>query len=164
VTLQHFLPRPAARAAPVLLTLAVAAFAWWRSRTAEDRARRLGQVSGPFAVALMGLSICFGTMSYEYHTVALLGLIPALVLWIERSQGVEPRVKAAAAVALAVLLGVTFRVYGLGTYFKDAPPDMYHGFASWIRPPAMTAVYAAFAVLFLALSLRACLAPRPTDP
>ena len=121
-------------------------------------------MSAPFAVALTGLSICFGTMSYEYHTVALLGLVPVLVLWIERSPDVEPRVKAAATVALAVLLAVTFRVYGLGTYFKDGPPDMYHGFGSWIRPPSMTAVYAAFAVLFFALSLRACLAPRPTDP
>jgi hypothetical protein len=138
LTLQYLLPRPAARAAPIGLTLAVAGFAWWRlGRGASDQTA-LALVSAPFSMALMNLAVCFGTLSYEYHTVSLLGLIPGLVIWIERVEGVRRWIKRATCAAFGGFLVIAYRTYGVGTS---------------LSPEGMTAVYAGFSVLFFALCI-----------
>jgi len=159
LTLQYFLPRAVARTAPIAMTLAVAALALVRSRSAAERARLLAEVSAPFAIALMGLAICFGTLSYEYHTVATLGLIPALVLWIEGVERVPERIKAVACAAGGLFLVIVFRTYGFGTYFSSPGTKTVNGFGTFLGPKGMTGVYAAFTLVFFVLTL-AVLQPR----
>ena len=132
LTLQNFLPRIWAKLAPVLVTAAVAIFALARFPTA-DRPRILRAISAPFALALTNLSICFGTYSYEYRTVATLGMVPALIVWLEIEPAVPASTKVATSAAFGLFLIVAFRLFGLTAI----------GFVT------MTGIYLALALFFL---------------
>jgi hypothetical protein len=146
LTLQYYLPRAVARAAPVAMTLIVAGLAFVRFRSPIDREAILKQISAPFAIALMNLAVCFGTLSYEYHTVATLGMIPALVIWTRSAGEVRSALKASVCGAFAAFLLVAFRVYGFGA----------------ITPERMTAIYAGFALLFFGACLYTIARPNRT--
>jgi hypothetical protein len=62
----------------------------------------------------MCVAICFGTLSYEYHTVSLLGVIPGVVVWLERAPLVSTRLRIAVALGFGLFLPYAFRVYGFG--------------------------------------------------
>ena len=98
----------------------------------EARVRVLRSISFPAALILVIQSICFSTLSFEYHTVTLLAMIPAIVVWIERDPCVPGALKAVTAFSFGLLLLVTFRVLGFGSLFDSF---------------GMTVVYALFAVL-----------------
>jgi hypothetical protein len=134
LTLQHFLPRWLARSLPIAMTLIIAGLSLIRFRSPTDRALILQRISVPFAIALMNLAVCFGTLSYEYHTVATLGMIPVLVIWTRRAQGVPNWLKASTCAAFGLFLLVAFRIYGFGA----------------VTPERMTVIYAGFALLFFA--------------
>ena len=133
LTLQHFFPRTVARLIPVVATLMIAGAARYRYRSEADRSLILRSISAPFAIALMNLSVCFGTLSYEYHTVATLGMIPGLVLWTMKAEEVPDWVKRTVCLAFASSLVITFRTFGLG---------------GTLRPETLTAIYVAGAIIF----------------
>jgi len=112
LTLQNFLPRIWTKLAPVLATASVTIFALVRFPTV-DRPRILAAISAPFALALTNLSVCFGTISYEYHTVATLGMVPALIVWLEADSAVPVRTKLVTSAAFGLFLIVAFRLFGL---------------------------------------------------
>jgi hypothetical protein len=134
LTLQNFLPRIPAKLVPILATLFIVALVWARRETRVRRDAAFGSIAVPFSIALMNSAICFGTLSYEYHTVATLGMIPGLIVWIERDAHAPVWAKLLAAVGYASFLIVAFR--------------SYQPFLS-LDPPTMTACYAACTVLFL---------------
>ncbi len=148
ITFTHLLPPLAAKLLPGGLTLAVTVAALLAAGRSESRrARVLEVVSAPLAMLLMILTICYTSISYEYHTVTLLGVLPGLVIWLERAT-VEPRgLKLATAATFGLMLCVSFRTFQL------APP---------FDAVAMTLSYAAFALVFLGLAGQAVLlASRP---
>jgi hypothetical protein len=112
LTLQIFLPRIWTKLAPILATASVVIFALPRFPTV-DRSRILSAISAPFALALTNLSVCFGAMSYEYHTVVTLGMVPALVVWLETDSAVPAHTKAVTSAAFGLFLIVAFRLFGL---------------------------------------------------
>jgi hypothetical protein len=133
LTLQNFLPRWVARGVLPMVTLATAALVRIDGRSTAGRARLFESLGVPFALALACLSICFGTLSYEYHTVTLLGLIPAVVVWTSREPGVSRRCKVVTCGVFGTFLCIAFRAFML----------------SFFSPVIMTAVYVAAALLFL---------------
>lgn len=137
LTLQHFLPRNAARAVPVVMTLLLAGLVFYRSRSAQARADALGDVGVPFSMALMNAAVCFGTLSYEYHTVSTLGVMPGLVLWVVTAERVADSVKAWLCGAFAVFAVIVFRTYGVGAS---------------LSPETLTGVYVALGALFFAIA------------
>ncbi|HET8935618.1 MAG TPA: hypothetical protein VFN67_19350 [Polyangiales bacterium] len=134
VTFEWFLPRLAVKIIPVMLTLIVAGLIWKRGRSALERRQLLLAVAAPYAIALMCVSICFGTLSYEYHTVAMLGVTPGFVVWLERAPIVRERMRLAAAIGFAIFMPYAYRVFGFG--------DLYD-------PQTMTLLYAALASYML---------------
>jgi len=133
LTMQHFLPRTAAKLVPAAMTLALAVLAGLKARSPDARADLLVDIGAPFALALTNVGICFGTLSYEYHTVTTLGMLPVLVVWTERAIRVPAKIKALTCLSYAVFLAVVFRTFELIV----AP-----------TPKVMTGVYMAFAALF----------------
>jgi hypothetical protein len=144
ITLQNFMPRWLARCAPLAITLAVAALIQISGSTRDDRTRVFESIGVPFALALINLSVCFGTVSYEYHTVSTLGMIPAVVVWTMKESRVSDRLKAITCGAFGIFLCVVFR---LQLPLKD------------FGPAAMTAVYLATTLFFLGVCARIALAP-----
>lgn len=133
LTLQHFVPRWAARSVFPAVTLAAAALVRVAGRSPAARGRLFASIGLPFALALEGLSICFGTLSYEYHSVTMLGLVPAVVAWTVRDPGVSRRWKAVTCGVFGVFLCVAFRTVTLYVF----------------SPVIMTAVYIVVSLLFL---------------
>lgn len=134
VTFQWFLPRGVVKLIPPVLTLIVAAMIWWRGRSVLERRQLLLAVAAPFSVALMCVAICFGTLSYEYHTVAMLGVTPGFVIWLERAPIVRERMRLAAAIGFGLFMPYAFRVFGFGD--------------EW-TPEGMTKLYALLAAYML---------------
>jgi hypothetical protein len=114
VTFQWFLPRTVVKLIPVVLTLAVAGMIFARARSTVERRQLLLAIIAPFSLALMCVAICFGTLSYEYHTVSLLGVIPGVVVWLERAPLVSARLRIAVALGFGLFVPYAFRVYGFG--------------------------------------------------
>jgi hypothetical protein len=134
VSLQLILPRFWARAAPVLLTLAVSIAMLGFIRSGRERYRIFVSISLPFALALANLALSFGTLSFEYRTVSLLGLIPPLVVWVESEPWVSIRSKGFTCAAFGLFLVLTFRVFG----FSEET----------VTCVDITRLYAGFALLF----------------
>jgi len=139
LTFEHFVPRMAVKVLPIAATLllAVAIWVWRPARTRRHETFRALAV--PFSLALMNLSICFGTLSFEYHTVSTLGMLPGVVVWLEREPQVSLRLKALTAGVYAAFLVVAFRIFEL---------------AFALAPQQMSAVYGACALLLLGLCLQ----------
>lgn len=110
LTLQHFLPRWPAKLVPLALTGAMVSLVLFAGATDATRTRLFRAVSLPFALALLNVTVCFGTLSYEYHTVSTLGMIPAMVVWTVTEAGVSDRVKALTCGCFGGFLCVAFRV------------------------------------------------------
>jgi len=138
LTLQNFFPRWAARSVPPLITVAAAALVRAAGRSREARARAFESIAPPFALALASVSICFGTISYEYHTVTLLGMIPVIVVWTLKEPDVSDRIKAVTCAVFGGFLCVAFRL---------APMQS-------LSPVVMTAVYCVCALVFLGVCVR----------
>jgi hypothetical protein len=146
VTFEWFLPRLVVKAIPVVLTLIVAGLIWLRGRSALERRQLLLSVAAPFSVALMSVAICFGTLSYEYHTVAMLGVVPGFVVWLERAPLVRERLRLVAAVGFTVFLPYAFRVFGFGDE---------------LDPPTMTKLYGMLAAFMLGVCCTVVLRASP---
>jgi hypothetical protein len=111
LTFTYFFSSFVVKLLPVIATLTVASLIFLRNR-AIDRPRAVRRVAAPFALALANMAVCFGTLSYEYHTVSLLGLLPGLVTWMEIEKDVSTRVKGAVGATFAAFLMVAFRLFG----------------------------------------------------
>jgi glycosyl transferase family 87 len=120
ISLQHYLPRPVVKLLPVVVTAAISGLALWRARAEPQREVLLLALSAPFSMLLLGLAACYATTSYEYHSVALLGAIPGLVVWLERDSAVPPRIKLLVTVGFALFLCVAFRTFQLAPPFNSS--------------------------------------------
>jgi len=147
LTFQHLLPRTVTRALPLLVSAALGVLVWVRTDSREERVRVLRSISLPAALPLVIQAICFSTLSFEYHTVILLAMIPAIVVWIERERRVPLALKALTALAFGLLLPVTFRVYG---------------FISLLNDVGMTEFYAFFAAFFFLEAVYIVLFTQPS--
>jgi hypothetical protein len=145
LTFQYFLPRMWAKLVPVLLTLSLALLVFIRAPSEEGRSRVFFAISGPFSLALMQASVCFGTLSYEYHTVSMLGALPGLVIWTEKAGGVSERIKAVTCFAFGLFSIIAFRLFGLTELFD---------------PMRMTGAYAASMLFFYAVCVYVVLDDR----
>jgi len=52
--------------------------------------------------------LCFGTISYEYRVVSLLGMVVPLLLWIQKTE-VGEKIKLSMAITFGVFLVIVFR-------------------------------------------------------
>jgi hypothetical protein len=135
LTLQHYLPRTLVRFLPALVTATIAGLALRRARTPARRAALSLALSAPLSILLMSLAACYAATSYEYHSVALLGAVPGLIVWLDKDTAVPAWLKAVVVVSFALFLCVAFR-----TFQVDLPPFD----SNW-----MTRNYAAFCALML---------------
>ena len=81
----------------------------------------------------MNAAVCFGTVSFEFHTVATLSALPEMALWVERAAGVLRSIKVLFSITLALFLVPVSNV-ALGLT---------------LSPEAITAAYVVFGLLFL---------------
>lgn len=145
ITLRHFLPSLTVKLLPIALTLTLGILVWIRARSGSERYRLFVNASGPLALVLTNLAICFPAVSYEYHTVTALGMLPCLVVWTDKASGVPASFKAVTCALYGVFLVVAFRVLDQFTV---------------LSPLAMTKVYVVFTGLFFAIGAYAVLAHR----
>jgi hypothetical protein len=136
ITFMYYLPRSLAKLLPILATLLVGATAWLCARERTDSDTMLQALAVPFSILILSLTTCYGTVSYEYHTVTLLGTTPGLIVWLERERGVPLWLKAALACGFGLFLCIAFRT------FQIEPP---------FDARAMTRVYAVFCAYMLAI-------------
>jgi hypothetical protein len=149
LSLEAYLPRPWAKAMPVIVSACLVTVVFVRSRSAAARARILAASSLPFALALTNLTVLFVAESFEYHTVTTLAMVPVLVAWTEREPWVSRGLKRFISVVFALLLAVAFRLFIPGNLI-----DVY----------VINALYVLTAVLFFGVSMYIALAvpvPRP---
>lgn len=115
-----------------------------KSVNGQERAAELFRaVSLPFAMAMFIQGMCFGTISYEYRIVGLLGIIPGLAIWLDRYGrrigGILTTMTVAAFTAFTIL---AFRIF----YFQLWPIPVF-------TSVNMAAAYLAFSVFFILLSI-----------
>jgi hypothetical protein len=144
LSLQHFLPRLWSKVTPILFTLIMLLASFLFRPSSRTRRQLLYAISLPFSLALLCVCICFGTLSYEYHTVSLFGLIPGLVVWVERTPWISSKSKATTCALFGLLLLIAFRVYPIDLSFTSV---------------SMTKVYLAFSLLFLGVSVHTAWSP-----
>ena len=83
LTFGRLMPFWLAKSLPLLTVLLAAAWLRWWSEPA-DRQRRFLVASLPLAATLAIQGGAMGSYSSEFRTVALLGLVPALAIWLKR--------------------------------------------------------------------------------
>lgn len=138
VTLRYFLPLlPAKGLAPAVVALLLLLL-YVAGPSAASRGRLFAALSLPYALLLTTLSVVFGTISYEYRAVTLLGMMPPLVMWLVQETQAGTRVKAVTAGVFAVFLIIAFRLV--------CPLTL-------VNAQAMTAVYAGAALAFFGICL-----------
>lgn len=147
VTMRHFLPGLPTKVLPVMITLALCVLVWVKARSPAERSRLLVQVGPPFALVLTNLAICFPTISWEYHTVTTLGMLPVLVVWTEKASDVSARVKVLTCALYGIFLITAFRIFN----------------QFWILSPrTMSIVYMTFSGLLLGICVYVVLARAPS--
>ena len=65
-------------------------------------------VSVPFGLAMAAQGLCFGSISFEYRVITLLGLVVPLLLWVEKTD-VSLKIKMLISISFAVFLAFVFR-------------------------------------------------------
>ena len=100
-------------------------------------------ISLPFAAAMFIQGMCFGTISYEYRIVGLLGIIPGLAIWLDRYGSKIGTISAALTVAGFTAFTISaFRVF----YFQFWPIPVF-------TSPVMAATYLTFSIFFILISI-----------
>ena len=135
------------KALPILTALIVASVLRWR-RQPTERVGAVEATAAPLALALAIQGVAVGTVSFEYRAVSLLGLIPALAIWVERADRIPTGLKVATVGGFGLFLVVAFRVHNLT---RTLPPNR------------VVLIYLAAAVCFTALAtILAWRRPAPT--
>ena len=145
-SIAHLVPPRIGKILPILTVLFVAGVLRWRRRQPE-RDAALQATAAPLGLALAIQAAAFGTVSFEYRAVSLLGLVPALAIWVERAEGVSTVLKAATFAGFGLFLVVAFRL---------------HNLTGGLRLDMMVLTYLAASMGFTALA--AILAWRRPDP
>ena len=112
VSFAHVLPGWVSKAVPLLSVVIVASVLRWRGQRREPDGA-LVATAAPIAIALAIQGVALGTVSFEYRAVSLLGLVPALAIWVERADGVPSWLKTATVAGFGLFLVVAFRVHNL---------------------------------------------------
>ena len=97
--------------------------------------------------------MCYGTISFEYRIVAIFGLLPAYLLWMEQGGIRSTAAKVVMTAFFALFLFVSFRVgYFL---FWDVPE---------LISPAMSAFYLSSSLVTLIFSCYLSVITRTRKP
>ncbi len=142
VTFMYFMPKLAAKTVQIICAALLMTFLLISTaKNPRIRPELFKQISLPFAMAMFIQGICFGTISYEYRIVSLLGLIPCLLIWLSIVEQVDFRIKVLVTVLFATFMLTAFRVF----YF------WIWQIPTW-QASGMTVVYLCFSLFFLAIS------------
>lgn len=109
LTLQHFLPHWPAKVVAPAVVAGLAGLLYVAGPRAA-RPQLLRAICLPAALTLVLLTLLFGTMSFEYHSVTLLGMIPVLIVWLMRAEHVGAWTQGLATAAYGLLLCLAMRV------------------------------------------------------
>ncbi len=66
------------------------------------------KVSLPFGLAMAAQGLCFGSISFEYRVVTLLGMVVPFLLWVEKTD-VKQEIKMAVGITFGAFLVFVFR-------------------------------------------------------
>jgi hypothetical protein len=112
ISLEQFLPGIVVKGLPVLCTLGFALLCWLRGRLRGDGEKALQAAAVPFALGLGVMLLWVPRMAYEYRVASLLGLLPILMVWLDR--GLVPlRLRQATALLFGLYCLFAFRVFDL---------------------------------------------------
>lgn len=140
VSFMYFMPRAVAKVIQIISCALVIVLTLLLHRGNDQRTAAFKAISFPFALTMFIEGMCYGTISFEYRIVAIFGLLPAYILWMEHGGIRSAAVKIAMTGFFALFLFISFRV---GYYLIWDLPTLIS--------PAMSAFYlasAAFALIF----------------
>jgi len=138
ISFMYFLPRTAAKVLQIISCGIVIVLTLLLHRGNDRRFAAFKAISFPFALTMFIQGMCYGTISFEYRIVAIFGLLPAYLLWMEQGGVQSIPFKVAMTAFFALFLIVSFRMgYFL---FWDLPT---------LGSPAMSAFYLVSSVLTL---------------
>jgi hypothetical protein len=106
-----FLPRSLAEMVQIFSCLLVIIISVSLYRRRERRSDLLQYISFPFALTMFIQGTCFGATSFEYRIVAIIGLVPGFLIWLNYVPDIPEKLKVATAVFFAAFIIITFRVF-----------------------------------------------------
>jgi hypothetical protein len=120
ISLEQFLPGFIVKGLAVVCTLGFAVLCFVRRRRGEDGLVALQAAVVPFALGLCVMTLWLPRMAYEYRVASLLGLLPVLIMWLDR--GLVPvRLRQITAGLFGLFCLVAFRVFDLRGTFLTSP-------------------------------------------
>lgn len=138
ISFMYFMPRAAAKFIQIISCGIIIVLTLLLHRDNEQRVAAFKALSFPFALTMFIMGMCYGTISFEYRIVSILGLLPAYLLWMEQGGIQSKPVKVVMTTFFGLFLFISFRV---GYYlFWDLPT---------LVSPAMSAFYLAGATFTL---------------
>ncbi len=111
VTFSYLMPKILARSFQIVCMIMVSAIFLLLCQK-QNRITLFESICFPFALAMAIQGMCYGPISFEYRAVSILGLVPALALWTERT-AVSPKIKLIVALSFALFFVVSFRLLDL---------------------------------------------------
>ncbi len=143
VTFMYLMPKLAAKSMQVISAALVMGLLLARtSKNPTLRADIFRAISLPFAMTMFIQGMCFGTISYEYRIVSMLGLIPGVLLWINQVNQINLHLKRLVTALVTIFMITAFRVFHFFIWQLPA----------W-EASGMTIIYLCFSLLFLAISI-----------
>jgi hypothetical protein len=124
ISLEQFLPAVVVKGMAVLCTLGFALLCWWRGRRGADGTKILQAAVVPFAIGLGIMMLWLPKMAYEYRMATLLGLLPILMVWLDRGL-VSIRLRQATAFLFGLFCLVAFRVLDLNGTLLSSPQMLF---------------------------------------
>jgi hypothetical protein len=138
VSFVYFLPLSIAKVVQILSCLLVIILSVFLHPQQEQRSDLIKKISFPFALTMFIQGMCFGTISYEYRIVSIIGLVPGFFIWLTYVQDIPNILKALVAAFFAIFIIIAFRVFH---YFMWDLPS--------IASPGMSINYFIFSLISL---------------
>jgi hypothetical protein len=105
------MPRSLAGTVQIFSCLLVTIISACLYRRREQRGELLRYISFPFALTMFIQGSCISATSFEYRIVAIMGLVPGFLIWLNVVPDIPEKLKIASAVFFAAFIIVSFRVF-----------------------------------------------------
>ncbi len=119
ISFMYLLPKALAKNVQISSCLLVIMLSVGLFRTTEQRSNLLQYISFPFALTMFIQGMCYGTISYEYRIVSIIGLVPGFLIWLVHVPDLSGSLKVGTAVFFATFILIAFRVFYF--FFWDLP-------------------------------------------